>query len=184
MFILGKKKVLITSYDVIGHMEYYDTIATGYDELHKGEQLEKYRLIQKHLNIGKNDKLLDVGSGTGFSSEIFRCEIMGIEPSGQMLKEARKNIPRGAVYIQGKAEQLPFKDKTFDIILCVTAFHNFNEPKRALKEIKRVGKGKGAITIMKKARKAKELQTLVKETFNIKKVVEEEKDIILFYGIA
>lgn len=165
-------------------MEYYDAIAPGYDDLHELEQRKKYRLIQKHLDIGKNDKLLDVGIGTGFSSEIFRCEITGIEPSRQMLKEARKNISRSAVYIQGKAEQLPFKNKTFDIILCVTAVHNFNEPKRALKEIKRVGKGKGAITIMKKARKAKELHTLVKKTFNIEKVVEEEKDIILFYGIA
>jgi ubiquinone/menaquinone biosynthesis C-methylase UbiE len=164
-------------------MEYYDTIAPGYDELHKGEQLKKYRFIEKYLGIGKDDSLLDVGCGTGLSSEIFRCGITGIDSSKDMLDEA-KNSLRKAAFVQGKAEHLPFKNEAFDIIICISAFHNFKGLRKALEEMKRVGKGKGAITIMRKAKKAKELRTLVEKVFNIEKVVDEDKDIILFFGIA
>lgn len=160
-------------------MEYYDIIAPGYDELHKEEQLKKYRVIQKNLVIGEENKLLDVGCGTGFSSEIFRCRIMGIEPSREMIK--KKKTSENADFFQGRAEHLPFKDKAFDIIICVTAIHNFENPRKALEEMKRVGKGKGAITIMRKARKAQELRTLVEELFKVEDVVEEDKDSILFY---
>ncbi len=161
-------------------MEYYDIIAPGYDELHKEEQLKKYMIIQKHLAIGEENILLDVGCGTGFSSEIFNCKIMGIEPSREMVKI--KKTSENADFFQGRAEQLPFKDRAFDVIICVTAIHNFENPRKALEEMKRVGKGKGAITILRKARKAQELRALVEEIFKMEKVMEEDKDSILFFG--
>jgi ubiquinone/menaquinone biosynthesis C-methylase UbiE len=160
-------------------MEYYDIIAPGYDELHKEEQLKKYRLIQKYLAIGEENTLLDVGCGTGFSSEIFRCRIMGIEPSREMVK--KKKTSENSDFFQGKAEHLPFKDKAFDVIICVTAIHNFENPRKALEEMNRVGKGKGAITVLKKVKKAEELRALVQEIFKIEKIVEEDKDSILFF---
>jgi len=160
-------------------MEYYDIIAPGYDELYKEEQLNKYRLIQKNLAIGEENTLLDVGCGTGFSSEIFRCRIMGIEPSRELVR--KKKTSENADFLQGRAEHLPFKDRAFDVIICVTAIHNFENPRRALEEMKRVCKGKGAITILRKARKAEELRTLAQEIFKIEKVVEEDKDSILFF---
>jgi ubiquinone/menaquinone biosynthesis C-methylase UbiE len=162
-------------------MEYYDIIALGYNELHKEEQLKKYRLIQKNLGIGEENTLLDVGCGTGFSFEIFRCRITGIDSSKDMLKESKK-ASRNTAFVQGKAEHLPFKNEAFDIIICVSAFHNFKGPRKALEEMKRVGKGKGVITIMRKARKAQELRTLVEEMFKMEKVVEEDKDSILFFS--
>ncbi len=163
-------------------MEYYDIIAPGYDELHKEEQLKKYRLIQKNLGIGEENTLLDVGCGTGFSSEIFNCRIIGIEPSREMVKKNKTS--ENSELFQGRAEHLPFKDGIFDVIICVTAIHNFENPRKALEEMKRVGKGKGAITILKKAKKAKELRTLVQDFFNIDKVVEEDKDSILFFLVG
>ena len=161
-------------------MEYYDIISPGYDELHKEEQLKKYMIIQKNLGIGEDNTLLDVGCGTGLSSEIFNCRIMGIEPSREMMK--KKKTSEKADFFQGRAEHLPFKDRAFDVIICVTAIHNFENPRKALEEMKRVGKGKGAITILRKARKAQELRTLVEEMFKMEKVVEEDKDSILFFS--
>ncbi len=163
-------------------MEYYDIIAPGYDELHKEEQLKKYRIIQKNLGIGEENTLLDVGCGTGFSSEIFNCRIIGIEPSREMVKKNKTS--ENSELFQGRAEHLPFKDGIFDVIICVTAIHKFENPRKALEEMKRVGKGKGAITILKKAKKAKELRTLVQDFFNIDKVVEEDKDSILFFLVG
>ncbi|UCE73093.1 MAG: methyltransferase domain-containing protein [Methanomassiliicoccales archaeon] len=164
-------------------MEYYDTIAPGYDELYREEQEKKHRLIKRYLDIRENDRLLDVGCGTGLSSEIFRCRLFGVEPSKDMLTRAKKKH-EDAVFLQAKAECLPFKDNAFEIVISVTAIHNFEDPKRALIELKRVGRGKGSITILKKAKCAQELKAIIEITFEIEKVLEEEKDIILFYGIG
>ncbi len=164
-------------------MEYYDALATGYHELHKNEQKNKLRLIKEHLNIKENDTLLDVGCGTGFSSEFFSCRITGLEPSRNMLKEAKKT-ERNAVFVQGRAENLPFSDATFDFVICVTSLHNFDSPKQALEEMRRVGKGSGAISILKKAAKAQELKTFVHDIFPIKELIEEDKDTILFFELG
>jgi ubiquinone/menaquinone biosynthesis C-methylase UbiE len=161
-------------------MEYYDEIATGYNELHEKEQAIKFMLIKEHLKIKKGDTLLDVGCGTGLLSEYFESRIVGLESSSEMLKKA-KIEERVADYVRGKAEYLPFKDKSFNCVICVTAIHNFDSPKKALLEIKRVSRGSGAITILKKAAFAKELQMMIKEIFSIRKELEEEKDTIYLF---
>jgi ubiquinone/menaquinone biosynthesis C-methylase UbiE len=118
---------------------------------------------------------------TFFRNLQFR--VFGVEPSKDMLKRAKKKHENG-FFLQAKAEYLPFKDNAFDIAICVTAIHNFEDPKRALIELRRVGRGKGGITILKKVKSVQELKTIIEEIFEIEKVVEEEKDIILFYGIG
>jgi ubiquinone/menaquinone biosynthesis C-methylase UbiE len=164
-------------------MEYYDNIASGYNELHREEQLAKLRIISQHIKVHENVRLLDVGCATGFSSEFFNCQIIGIEPSKEMLIQGIKEGEFSMEFLQGEGEHLPFKDGTFDSVICVTALHNFQDPKSALKEINRVVTNSGAITILKKAQKAKLLKNLVSEEFKITKVVEEEKDHILFFKI-
>lgn len=165
-------------------MEYYDKIAEGYNELHQKEQENKLRIIQAQFDLGPYDMLLDVGCGTGFSSDVFKCQIIGLEPAKEMLAQGKKeNIPNMA-FLQGEGEHLPFSDDSFDAIICVTALHNFKDPKAGLKEIKRVGKGKGAITILKKAKHAEELTDSVKEIFTIQKEIDEDKDIILFFDLG
>ena len=51
-------------------MTYYDDISSGYEELHKEEQLKKVSSIKKHLKVNSSDKLLDVGCGTGLMTYI------------------------------------------------------------------------------------------------------------------
>ena len=163
-------------------MEYYDTIAGGYKELYRQEQLKKYRLIQTHLKIREDETLLDVGCGTGLSCEVFMCKITGIDQSIKMLRRINNNS-KNANFLQARGEALPFKDNIFDVIICVTAIHNFKDPKKALWEMKRVGKKKGVITIMKKARNANALNKSVQEVFSVKKIVTEDKDYLLFFGL-
>jgi demethylmenaquinone methyltransferase/2-methoxy-6-polyprenyl-1,4-benzoquinol methylase len=164
-------------------MEYYNKIAMGYNELHSDEQKKKLMIISNFLDINPDNKLLDIGCGTGFSSEIFKCQIIGLEPSKAMLIQGKKNVANKMDFLQGRGEQLPFSDNSFDIVICVTALHNFEDPEKSLEEIKRVSKGKGAITILKKAKYAKELKHSVKENFQIEKEIEEDKDFILFFGL-
>ncbi len=157
-------------------MRYYAQIAQGYEELHKEEQLGKLKLVLDRLPYQKTDKVLDVGCGTGLSSLLFSCQKFGIDPTFELLQQAKNRM----LVVQGMAEQLPFKDNSFDIVICLTALHNFTDPQRALLEMKRVGTGRFAISILKRARAFDTLMKLVSQTFNVKEMLEDPKDIILF----
>ena len=107
-------------------MKYYDSISNGYNELHREEQLKKLELIKKHVDF--TGLVLDIGAGTGISSEFWKnAKVISLEPSLQMLKQSK------CEKVQAKAEELPFKDETFDEIISLTALHHA-DLKKALDE--------------------------------------------------
>ncbi len=159
-------------------MNYYDKIATGYEELYEEEQLEKIRLIKKYLKIKKSDKLLDVGCGTGLTTQYWKCIRYGIDPSKKLLERARERDK--ITYKQAQAEKIPFKNNFFDVVISITAIQNFTNIEKGLEEIKRVGKNKFVLTFLKKSPKRSKIDKLIKKYFKIKKIMEEEKDLIYF----
>lgn len=154
-------------------MSYYNKISKGYNELHKEEQLNKIKIIKKNLKV--SGKLLDIGAGTGISTKPFMkdADCISLDPNEEMLKQSP------AKQVIGKAESLPFKENTFDVIISVTSFHHFNLQK-AVKEIKRVSKEntKYAFTILKKAKDFQKIRNYLKNNFKLKEF-DEEKDLIL-----
>ncbi len=168
----------------------YNDISKVYNTLHTFEQLQKLRIIAQNLRVKKSDKLLDVGCGTGLSVRIFNCNIVGIDKSDGMIKIAEEETPgfinpgQSVEWIVGNAEELPFEKEHFDKVICVTAIHNFENPKKALGEIKRVVKKSKkpniAITLLKKSKKLEELKKLIEENFKVHKIIIEDKDIIYF----
>ncbi len=154
-------------------MEYYDSISEGYDGLHKEEQLKKIRILRANLNIKKEDYLLDVGTGTGFALEMFNCKKIGIDPSAELIKKAKSTV------LKAKAENLPFPDKTFDIVISVTAIHHFDDIEKSLNEIKRVAKDRVGFSLLKKSKNFEDIKKLIKKNFKIKKEINEDKDLIL-----
>ena len=155
-------------------MTYYDQIAQGYNELHFDEQKKKAGIILKELKIKQTDKLLDVGCGTGKITELFPCKVIGIDPSKELLKQVK--IP----VVHGAAENLPFADKSFDIVISLTAIHNFDDVGKALKEMLRVAKREMVISVLKKARNFAEIEQKIKQILAVNKIVEEQHDMIMF----
>lgn len=158
-------------------MDYYSVISGSYDGLHKEEQLKKLNIIKKYIKVKKYELLLDIGCGTGISKEVFDCKILGIDNSKAMVDKFGKSC------FLAEAENLPFKDNMFDIILCITAIHNFNNMEKAVNEIKRVGKRhvQIAISLLKKANNFNKIKGLLLKNFDFK-VIDEEKDIIFVGG--
>jgi len=147
-------------------MDYYSSISKGYNKFHKEEQLKKVKIILRYIK--KTDKVLDVGCGTAFYRKYIK-NYTGIDNSPGML-------PKDCILAD--AEKLPFKDKSFDIVISITALHNVKNPEKAIKEIKRVTKGKIAISILKRSKKFKKIKTILNKYFKNLKEIEEEKDII------
>ena len=135
-------------------MTYYDAISAGYNELHFAEQKRKAALILKELKPAKKDTLLDVGCGTGKITALFPCKTTGIDPAAELVKQSPMHA------LVGKAEALPFADKSLDVVISLTAVHNFDDIEQGLMEIKRVAKKQVVLSILKKSNKFKKIDTL------------------------
>ncbi len=157
----------------------YNEVSQGYDELHGQEQKKKLNIIiklVKELGLEKEKLLiLDVGCGTGLSKRLeeqLRGKIVGIDPSEKLLEQSR------LINVLGRAEKLPFLDDQFDLVMSVTAIHNFNDISQGLDEMIRVAKKYLVVTVLKKSKKVGEIEKLIKERLKIVEEVEEDKDKI------
>lgn len=93
--------------------------------------------------------ILDVGCGVGNSTEpVFTLaqkhsipvDMVGVEPDGRMLVEARKSAKKNKLpitYVKAPAEKMPFANESFDLAYSGAAFHWF-ATKKALSSIRRV----------------------------------------------
>ncbi len=88
--------------------------------------------------IKPEGKILDLGCGTGFVSEFIESSelIVGTDISFNMCFYYGLRFP---CVINGDAENLPFKDKTFDYSLSNFTLH-WTNMERSLKEMMRVSK--------------------------------------------
>jgi len=152
----------------------YDLLAKNYDELYYDEQKKKLHILCHALGSCHNKEILDVGCGTFFSQQFFPyAKMTGIDASKEMITLAQGNI------FLGKAEALPCDNDSFDVIISVSAIHNFVDPEQALKEMKRVLKKRGrvGITLLKKVHREHELIQLITSSFSVR-LVPCEKDWI------
>lgn len=150
---------------------YYDVIAKGYDELHGKEQLKKIKAILNRYDISRK-KILDVGCGTAFYSYLFG-DYTGVDCSKDMLKKCKANV------VSGYAEELPFPDKSFDVVISLSAVHNFKDFRKGIDEMQRVAKEMVVITLFKKSRKFKD----IREYFNADDEIDNEIDLIMSKNI-
>lgn len=169
-------------------MDYYDSIAYGYEELHREEQQNKIRLLMPFLKISQKTMILDVGCGTGIFFESERLNDAdfglpkenrtGIDPSAGLIAIARKK--KNGRYLVASAEDIPFEDGAFDIVVSITAIQNFADVKKGLSEMKRVGKKNAAfiLTFLKKSQKKKMIEDLICQMFDVTNRIDEGKDMI------
>ena len=156
-------------------MDFYKLIAKGYDELYGEEQRVKLSIIKQNLDIKNDDLLLDVGCGTHIPE--LNCNVVGIDPSIELLSQNRP-LDHINNKILSRAENMPFKDNVFDKVISVTSMHNFDDFKKGILEIKRVGKKDFAFSILKKAKNFGSIEAEIKDNFNVAKIIDGKKDWI------
>lgn len=116
----------------------------------------KDKIVEK-LEITPNQKILDIGCGTGtFLIELKRkypkTNVFGIDPDQKILKIAQNKLDKvgfEAKLIKGLAQELPFSKNYFDNVVSILTFHHLpTEVKRqAISEIYRVLKNGGTFLL-------------------------------------
>lgn len=94
----------------------------------KQSKHEHYWLISQlgRLRTGRV-RVLDVGCGGGFflsrlKKEIPSCRSCGIDISKPVLRNARKHSDSD--FVCSTAEKLPFRDNSFDVVVCQNVLHH------------------------------------------------------------
>lgn len=108
--------------------------------------------FQKYFALKAGDSVLDVGCAKGFMLHDFAQLIPGIKVAGvDVSSYAIENaIEPVKPYLKvADARKLPFKDKSFDLVISINTVHNLERDELALslREIERVSKGKSFITV-------------------------------------
>jgi ubiquinone/menaquinone biosynthesis C-methylase UbiE len=122
----------------------------------------KFReLRQKTATLAQlqpGEQVLDVGCGTGtLAIEVARRvgragRVAGVDPGTQQIARARRSAARRNIPIEfqiGVIEQLPFPDRSFDVVLSTLMMHHLPAPlkRQGLAEIARVLKPGGRLVI-------------------------------------
>lgn len=108
----------------------------------------------KLMGIGPDDRILDVGIGTGLNLPLYprHRQLVGIDISGKMLRKAHERIRElNASYVRlavMDAMQMGFQDNSFDHVLATYVISVVPDPIQVLQEIRRVCRPKGHIIIV------------------------------------
>jgi ubiquinone/menaquinone biosynthesis C-methylase UbiE len=154
----------------------YDRIADRFDTRYRDYAYDGVRQTLLNFLGPEPSSVLEVGCGTGHwlavanearlkpspadadrsidhdrsaKASAERPILAGLDPSAAMLARARDAAP-SARLVQARAEDLPWRDATFDRVFCVNALHHFADRARFFAEARRVLKpGGGLLTIGK-----------------------------------
>jgi len=139
-------------------MQYYNTTAKIYDRLYQEEQKRKYkvalRTIYNQNTTLDNRLVLDVGCGTGLLEDVdyFDGDLICIDLSKNMLKEAKHKFGNKLDLLCVDADYLPFREQIFDFVLSFTLLQNMPEPEKTIIEIRRIAK-EGAMIVFSSIKK-------------------------------
>lgn len=118
----------------------------------KGQDLQQ---LQQLLHSYPQASLLDLGSGAGhvsFTAAPSVTRVIAYDLSAQMLQVVAQTAKQKGYHNicteQGPAEQLPFTDNLFDIIVSRYSAHHWHDVGKALREAFRVLKKGGKLIIM------------------------------------
>jgi 2-polyprenyl-6-hydroxyphenyl methylase / 3-demethylubiquinone-9 3-methyltransferase len=103
--------------------------------------------IEKYFPDTNNTAFLDVGCGAGFLGNKMAAagfKVTGLDISAESIQVAKDyDDTKTAKYLVGDAYQLPFEDKSFDVVSAMDFLEHVEDPARSIREISRVLKPNG-----------------------------------------
>lgn len=118
----------------------YDGVAEIYERVHAPRFADAARDLVAALGIEGGQRVLDIGTGTGAAAdEIARTDakVVGVDRSLRMLSVALRERP-SLPFVAADVLDLPFRDRTFDVVAGNFVFAHFAKVETALFELTRV----------------------------------------------
>jgi SAM-dependent methyltransferase len=108
----------------------------------KAKILEKeWRVI---INLNENTRILQIGCGPeDIINYISKGKKYAIDSLADFYKEKFNLNYKGLKFIQGRGEELPFKDNSFELVILTNVLDHVEFPEKVLSEISRVLKKTG-----------------------------------------
>lgn len=101
-------------------------------------------VLVEYAEVSPGERVLDVATGTGntaFAIAERGAEVTAVDVSTGMLAQARKRAEeegRDVQFVEGSAEDLPFGEASFDVVVARHAPHHFRDVAKFLSEVHRV----------------------------------------------
>ncbi len=139
---------------VIDHFSDAEAYENTYSDPSPVQHFFSMRLlrVRELLDRLEGKRVLDVGCGPGVIAEsILKAgnEYTGMDLSPNMISACTKRLANwdSAHFLVGRMENLPFPDRTFDVLLCLGTIEYSDDPVSAIREFGRVMKERAVLVI-------------------------------------
>lgn len=144
MGILENKKRARTFY------KYFSKIYDYVNPIFYSEEMRKK--VVDMANLSEGSLVLEVGCGTGFTTyEIVRrvgeSNVVAVDLTPEQMIKAVERFGN-TNFVLGDAENLPFKDNTFDAAISAGSIEYWPNPQKGVSEMARVTKSGGRVVIL------------------------------------
>lgn len=153
-----------------------------------GRWLKIVRRFENYYGLTSDSSVLDVGCAKGFMLSDFvhlipGIKVAGIDISSYALREAPIEVKHFLKL--GNAKDLPYTDKSFDLVISINTVHNLKlkECKRAIAEIERVKK-RHAFLVLDSYRNTKEENRMRKWNITGRTILSVDEWVELFKEVG
>ena len=156
----------------------FNKVYNKYDLMNDIMSLGTHRIWKKNLvswiNPKKNDKIIDVASGTGDIAKLCsentnnRCDIVCVEPNEKMLQQGKNKLKNfnNIIWKMSSAEYLPFEDETFDYYAISFGIRNVSNFDKSLNEAYRVLKNGGRFFCLEFSKVENEILKIIYKNYS------------------
>jgi SAM-dependent methyltransferase len=132
--------------------------AATYDSQMRRTERAGLAEMRRSLLTQASGEILEVGGGTGANLAYYRPEVTSLtvtEPDVSMIKRLERRVRAGgprATVLRAPAEDLPFEDGTFDVVVSTLVLCGVDDQPRAVREIRRVLRPQGRLLFLEHLR--------------------------------
>ena len=114
--------------------------------------------VRAGLLSGATGRVLEIGAGPGLSLPFYTDGVVSVdatEPDPYMLRRARRRLrlsSRPIQLVQARAEHLPYRDATFDVVVSTLVLCTVADLAATLSEVRRVLKPSGRLLFFEHVR--------------------------------
>jgi SAM-dependent methyltransferase len=121
--------------------------AREWADLQEGAFEPLYRAAFENAGVSEGASVLDVGCGSGLALAIAQqmgATVSGLDAADKLVSIAKTRVPGADVRV-GELEELPYADRSFDVVTGFNAFQYAADRVNALREARRVTRDGGCV---------------------------------------